>query len=78
MGEQGQSLFRLIVMSSYPGQGLSTGELIFALGKNLEEKLARYAPPTNLFRPIAERAQPVPTFRFRRGGSGVLILIRSS
>ena len=30
-------------MSAYPGQGLSTDELLFALRKGLERKLARYA-----------------------------------
>jgi len=30
-------------MSVYPGQGLSTDELLFALCKDLERKLARYA-----------------------------------
>jgi len=29
-------------MSVYPGQGLSTDELLFALRKDLERKLARY------------------------------------
>ncbi|KAF9649018.1 hypothetical protein BDM02DRAFT_3114551 [Thelephora ganbajun] len=32
-------------MSAYPGQGLSTDELLFALGKDLERKLARPYPP---------------------------------
>lgn len=43
-----------IIMSTYPGQGLSTDELLFALGKDLERKLARCAqslsrsdPPTD-------------------------------
>lgn len=29
------------IMSTYPGQGLSTDQLIFALGKDLERKLSR-------------------------------------
>ena len=52
-------LFRRIVImpaARYPGQGLSTDELLFALDKSLERKLAWYANSLNCPDPLANPA----------------------
>lgn len=41
-------------MSTYPGQDLSTDELLFALGKDLERKLARCAQPSSRPDPLTD------------------------
>ena len=48
-------------MSAYPGQGLSTDELLFALGKDLERKLVWYAQSLNRMNPPPTQTQPRPT-----------------
>lgn len=41
----------IVIMSPYPGQELSTDELLFALGRDLERKLARYPFLIELYGP---------------------------